>query len=81
MYLDDPIRQWKSEAQEIHLTRDRVSILFFADDQLLLAKHENELQHSQYSLSMIIQNCNLKISIKKFKPMVFYQKQPTAMND
>jgi hypothetical protein len=56
LYLDNATRQW---GQGIYLTYHRVSISLFSDDQVLLDKSENELQHSLHNLNMIIQNYNL----------------------
>jgi len=36
------------------LTQDNVSTLLFAEDQILLSNSKSELQHSLYSLNMII---------------------------
>jgi hypothetical protein len=78
LHLDD-IRQWKFEGQKLYLAQDKESTLF-ANDQVLLAESENELQCSLYSLNMVIQDYNLQISTKKPEVMAFYGKQPITSN-
>lgn len=78
IYLDDALRVWKRECSDgIHLGNGNyVNTLLFADDQVLIARNENELQKNAHILSNILEDYNLKISIKKSKVMSFQGKYP-----
>jgi hypothetical protein len=45
--------------------------LHFADDQVIIQDSEDELQKSDYVLSQMCKDCNLKISTDKTKIMAF----------
>ena len=49
--------------------------MLFADDQVLIASSENELQLATYKLNQIIEKYNMKISINKTKVLAFKGKE------
>ena len=72
LYLDDMIRTWKQQITGgINLRTRIVKTLAFADDQILLAKNEDELQIMTYKLKIIAKTYNMEISTEKTKVMAF----------
>ncbi|KAJ4447189.1 hypothetical protein ANN_09190 [Periplaneta americana] len=73
IYINSIIRHWRLTIHgNIPLYRNcTLDTLLYADDQVLFATNEDELQYSIYHLNIIAQNFNMKISQNKTKIMTF----------
>ena len=77
LYLNDMIQTWKQQITGgINLGTLTVKTLAFADDQILLAKNEDELQRMLYKLNIIAKTYNMEISPEKTKVMAFKGSHP-----
>lgn len=79
IYIDDMVRQWKHDISvgiRLAPSNTYINTLMFADDQVILQKSEDDLQHSVYRLYQICKVYNLEISEKKTKVMAFKGKFP-----
>lgn len=70
--IDEVNRDWQKEMQTHYFT-DVISlnIQLFADDQVVLADSEDNLQRAAYKLSNIANKYNLKISSEKSNVLAF----------
>ena len=77
IYLDKIIQEWKlTNPPGIKLDRNALlQTLIFADDQLFLAKSEDDLQRSVHKLQPIPTKYNMKISETKTKAMAMNGKR------
>ena len=79
LYLDDAIREWKDTIKFYTYnfnSREYIVTLLFADDQVLIASSENELQLATHKLNQVNSKYNMKISINKTKVLAFRGKEP-----
>ena len=78
IYLDDIITKWlKQDITGIKLSKNQqLSTLLFADDQVIIADTEGNLQKAAYKLNQIITECGLIISVQKTKWMGFKGRDP-----
>ena len=78
IYINALIRHWRLTIHgNIQLsTNSTLDTLLYADDQVLLANTEDELQYSVHHLNVIAQNFNMEISTVKTKVMAFQGKMP-----
>jgi hypothetical protein len=68
LYIDEVAGEWQKELQTHYIIDDiSLSMLLFADDQVVLANAEDNLQRAVYKLSNIANKYNLKMSAKKLK--------------
>jgi hypothetical protein len=80
LHLDKIIKEWKSLKPpgikiDAHTT---LSTVIFADDQVLIAESENDLQRAVFQLQNILKNYNTEISEGKTRSMVVTGKTPKA---
>jgi len=73
IYLDEIITKWQNQdITGIKLTKhQQLSTLLFADDQVIIANSEDNLQKAAYKLNQIITEYGLTISVQKKKSMAF----------
>jgi transcription initiation factor TFIIIB Brf1 subunit/transcription initiation factor TFIIB len=73
IYLDEIISMWqKQDKTEIKLSKNQqLSILLFADDQVIIADLEDNLQKADHKLNQIITEYGLTISVQKTNSMAF----------
>jgi hypothetical protein len=65
MYINKVIKEWKQATQNgIQVTSRKV---LYADDQVIIAKSEDELQMAVNELNKIVKKCETKISTSKTK--------------
>src|SRR5215469_7400621 len=78
IYLDDIITKWqKQDTSGIKLSKNHhLSTLLFADDQVLIADTEDNLQKAAHKLNRLITEYGLTISIQKTKSMAFKGRDP-----
>ena len=77
LYLNDMIQTWKQQITGgINLGTLTVKTLAFADDQILIAKNEDELQRMLYKLNIVAKTYNMEISPEKTKVMTFKGSHP-----
>ena len=78
IYLDEIITKWQN--QDITGTKlsknQQLSSLLFADDQVIIADTEDNLQKAAYKLNQIITEYGLTISVQKTKSMAFKGQDP-----
>ena len=69
IYLDDIITKWlKQDITGIKLSKNQqLSTLQFADDQVIIADTEDNLQEAAHKLNQIITEYGLTISVQKTK--------------
>lgn len=71
-YLNSMVRKWdERNPQGINIENDSIKTLLFADDQVVFAKSEDELQRLMFSLEKHTEDYELKISTEKTKVMAF----------
>jgi hypothetical protein len=62
----------KQDITEIKLSKNQqLSTLLFADDQVIIADRENNLQRAAHKLNQILTEYGLTISVQKTKSMAF----------
>ena len=73
IHLDEIITKWqKQDITEIKLSKSQqLSTLLFADDQVIIADREDNLQRAAHKLNQIITEYGLTISAQKKKSMAF----------
>jgi hypothetical protein len=72
LYFDEVVRKWRSQLKTNYFIRDiPLNALLFADDQIVLADSEENLQRAVFSLNNIAKQYNLRISTKKTKALGF----------
>jgi len=78
IYSDEIITKWQNQdITGIKLSKNRqLSTLLFADDQVIIADTENNLQKAAYKLNQIITEYGLTISVQKTKSMAFEGRDP-----
>jgi hypothetical protein len=76
-YIDDVVQKWQKDFQHNILKPKLIlNIVLFADDQVIIADNEENLQKATHKLIKIIKEYNLTISTKKTKVMAFTGKHP-----
>jgi len=78
IYLDEIITKWQNQdVIGIKLSKNRqLSTMLFADDQVIVADTEDNLQKVAYKLNQIITEYGLTISAQKTKSMAFKERDP-----
>ena len=73
IYLDEIITKWqKQDITGIKLSiNQQMSTLLFADDQVIIADREDNLQTAAHKLNQTITEYGLSISVQKTKSMAF----------
>jgi len=73
IHLDEIITKWQNQdITGIKLSKNhQLSVLLFADDQVIIADTEDNLQKAAYKLNQIITKYGLTISVQKTKSMAF----------
>jgi hypothetical protein len=77
--MDVMLIQWKNKIPAIGIQTDKdscIKIILFADDQVLTATSEMDLQAGIRRVYLIMSEYNLKISIQKTKIMECHWKEP-----
>lgn len=68
LYVDELTREWKEQLNTHYLLNDTtLDTLLFADDQIVVADSEDNMQRAIYKLEKLSKTYNLKISTKKTK--------------
>ena len=79
VYINEVIEKWLevNRGGGIALSQTTtLETLLFADDQVIFASNEDELQRGVYSLNRIATDYNMKISENKTKTMAFQGREP-----
>jgi hypothetical protein len=77
IYLDAAVNEWQSHlVTHFKLRKWTLNTLMFADDQVIFAKSENDLQFATQLLYNITSEYNLEISSNNSKVMTFESKHP-----
>jgi hypothetical protein len=77
LYIDDIIRRWQIELKDkFYINSIEINTLLFADDQVILANSENNLQRAIHRLNVISKDYNMRISIDKTKVLTLRGKDP-----
>jgi len=78
VYLDEIITKWQNQdITGIKLSKNQqLSKLLFADDQVIIADTEDNLQKAVHKLNQIITEYGLTISAQKTKSMAFKGRDP-----
>jgi hypothetical protein len=72
LYFNEVVRKWQSQLKTNYFIGDiSLNALLFADDQIVLADSEENLQRAVFSLNNIAKGYNLRISTKKTKVIGF----------
>ena len=82
IHLDEIITKWqKQDITRIKLSKNRqLSMLLFADNQVIIADTEDNLQKAAHKLNQIITEYGLTISVQKTKWMAFKGRDPVRTN-
>jgi len=78
IYLDEILIKWqKQDITGIKLSKNQqLSTLLFADDQVIIANREDNLQRAAHKLNQIITEYGLTISVQKTKSIAFRGQDP-----
>lgn len=79
IYMDEILRKWKIKIKNYtqNFNEDNfIMTMLFADDQVVIANNENNLQRAVHELWKINKNYNMEISVHKTKTMAFCGKSP-----
>jgi len=78
IYLDEIITKWqKQDIIGIKLLKNQqLSMLLFADNQVIIADTEDNLQKAAHKLNRLITEYGLTISVQKTKSMAFKGRDP-----
>jgi hypothetical protein len=78
IYLDEIITKWqKQDITGIKLSKNQhLSTLLFADDQVIIAGTEDNLQKAAHKLHRLVTEYGLTISVQKTKSMAFKGRDP-----
>ena len=78
IYLDEITTKWQNQdIIGIKLSKNQqLSTSLFADDQVIIADTENNLQKAAHKLNQIITEYGLTISVQKTKSMAFKVQDP-----
>jgi hypothetical protein len=77
LYINLALEEWRTWKQKrISLGNKRyIDLILFADDQVLLAKSEDELRYNVMKLNQVLQSYDVKISTDKTKAMAMEGRQ------
>lgn len=77
LYMDAITREWmQTNPRGVRLANNKqLETMLFADDQVILAEDEDELQRSMFKLENIARRYGMKISTQKTKTMAFRGKE------
>jgi hypothetical protein len=69
IYTNRLVKEWKAKTKSwIQVTKNnKISTILYADDQILLATSEDELQLTSHQLNKIAREYNMSISTEKTK--------------
>jgi hypothetical protein len=78
IYMDAIIKCWRGGNHGgISINRNMIlDTLLFAEDQVLIASSEDELQQAKYNLQKTVSDFDVSISVEKTKIMAFSGKDP-----
>jgi hypothetical protein len=78
IYMDQILKEWyKTQPKGVKIEgTKRMETVLFADDQVIMAETEDELQRAVYNLAITAQRYNMKISTEKTRVMAFRGKDP-----
>jgi hypothetical protein len=78
IYMNKIIQKWKvTRHGNIPINRNiNINTMFFADDQVLLAKSEEDLQYSVRNLNKIASEFSMEINAEKTRVMAFREMEP-----
>lgn len=78
IYMDKIIREWTKETPKgVQLAENKfLETILFADDQVILAENEDDLQRNVYKLEKVTKMFDMKISSAKTKTLAFRGKEP-----
>jgi transcription initiation factor TFIIIB Brf1 subunit/transcription initiation factor TFIIB len=79
IYFDEIITKWqKQDITGIKLSKNQKlsMLLLFADDQVIIADTDDNLQRAAHKLNQIITEHGLTISVQKTKSMAFRGRDP-----
>jgi hypothetical protein len=66
IYIDDVVQKWQKDFKHnIRKPKLKLDTVLFADDQVIIAENEENLQKATHKLIKIIKGYNLSISTKK----------------
>jgi hypothetical protein len=72
LYFYEVVREWQSQLKTNYFIGDiSLNALLFADDQIVLADSEENLQRAFFSLNNVAKEYNLRLSTKKTKVLGF----------
>lgn len=75
VYIKDAIKIWQIKMQHHHVIHDRLlDTLLFADDQIVFADSEDNLQRAMRSRHNVVRTYNLNMSKNTTKIMAFNDK-------
>ena len=82
IYLDEIITKWQNQdITGIELSKNQqLSTLLFADDQVIMADTDDNLQKATRKLNQIITEYGLTVSVQKTKSMAFKGRDPVRTN-
>jgi hypothetical protein len=71
IYINRLVKEWKAKTKSgIQVTKNnKISTILYADDQILLATSEDELQLASHQLNKIAKEYNMSISTEKTNAM------------
>jgi hypothetical protein len=77
MYINSLLKDWKPKNHgKVFISRNlNVDILLFADDVILFANSDDDVQRSIYQFQLIAEKFSMKISTDKTKVMAFKGKE------
>jgi hypothetical protein len=78
IYMNKIIQKWKvARHGNIPINRNiNIDTMLFADDQVLLAKFEDDLQYSVHNLNKIVSEFSMEIHTEKTRVMAFRGMEP-----
>jgi hypothetical protein len=80
LYIDDIIRRWQTELKDTFYRNNiEITTLLFADDQVILANSEDNLQRAIHRLNVTSKVYNMRISKDKTKALALRGKDPTRI--
>jgi transcription initiation factor TFIIIB Brf1 subunit/transcription initiation factor TFIIB len=80
IYLGELITKWQKTgpSRKQNLKKRQLSTLLFADDQVIIADTEDNLQKAAHKLNQITTERGLTISVQKTKSMAFKGRDPVG---
>jgi hypothetical protein len=71
IYIDKVIKEWQHMIKQNVMMKNLIlNTILFVDDQVIVARTEDDMQRAVYALNNVAIKYNLKISVNKTKTMV-----------